>query len=107
MSEQAYHQSAQEALDILKMGIAEAEALLPRPILNKHWQTNAAGSPAAWRSVEAWFRNQDDCEPQTLDALTDLALMSEALACLKSVTHEEPEPDTPVNLKLSPIRRHQ
>jgi DNA replicative helicase MCM subunit Mcm2 (Cdc46/Mcm family) len=84
MPEQAYHISAREAQVILKMAMAEAKALLPPAVTKQHWTVGHL--PVAWRLVESWYRSIATQKPDVLVTLTDLALMSEALACLASVT---------------------
>ena len=84
MSEHAYHISAREAQVILEMAMAEAKVLLPPAVTKQHWIV--AHLPAAWRSVESWYRGSDRQNPDVLATLTDLALMSEALACVARVT---------------------
>ena len=85
MPEHAYHISAREAQIILKIAIDEAKALLPPAVTKQHWIVGSHSS-SAWRSVEQWYREQDALDMDVLATLTDLALMSEALACLVSVT---------------------
>jgi hypothetical protein len=84
MSEHAYHISAREAQVILEMAMAEAKALLPPAVTKQHWIVGHL--PAAWRSVESWYRGSARQNPDVLATVIDLALMSEALACLARVT---------------------
>ena len=84
MSEHAYHISAREAQVILEMAMAEAKALLPPAVTKQHWIVGHL--PVAWRSVESWYRGSAKQNPDVLATVIDLALMSEALACLARVT---------------------
>ena len=84
MTEYIYHISAREAYIILKKAMAEAKVLLPPAVTKQHWLVGRH-SPTAWRSVESWYRGIPTHQPDILARLTDLALMSEAEACLARV----------------------
>lgn len=99
-----YTRTALHAATILRTAMSEAETTLPSAVTRQHW---IAGhhSPSAWRSVEAHYQGQVPQDLEILATLTDLALMSEALACLTSVTTEKQE--GPLNLHLAKVRRQE
>ena len=104
MPEQAYITSAKEALTTLTMSMEEAKAVLPAEVLSIHWQASKFSS-SAWRAVEAHFRGHGNLEPDILDTLTDLALLSEALACLMTITKTAEASERPIgSLKLAKVR---
>lgn len=85
-----YWPAAIEAMAVLRQAMDEAASLLPAAVTRQYFIVGHH-SPAAWRSVESWFRIQPVCDLTVAETLTDLALMSEALACLTSVTKKQKE----------------
>lgn len=102
----AYFMSAEQALKLLQTAMIEAAALLPQQVLTTHWQAKKH-APSAWRAVEAHYRGHGDCDPEIMNVLTHLALMSEAIACLTSVTTPEKRSDEPPDLSLKKMKRLQ
>ena len=98
---QAYHQSANTALAILKQGIDEARALLPDELRREHYDADRL-SFTPWRDVEAWYRQQEHADPYVAAILTDLALLSDARAALVTVT--TPTRTGPLDLTLARVR---
>lgn len=99
-----YMTAALRIRHLIQQTMNEAQSLLP-PAVTRHHYITRKHSPSAWRSVEAWFRTQEDDvhKARVLHLLTDLALMSEALACFKSLTAEE-VPKAPPDLSLKKTR---
>ena len=81
----AYVPAAIQARDALQRVMREAKSLLPPAVTQQHF---IAGhhSPTAWRSVEKWYSNQPEAQPDMMIVLMDLALMAEALSSLLSIT---------------------
>ena len=85
--------------------IKAAEETLPGSVRAHCWVAKKT-SPAPWASTERWYLAQaaplDTAVAQTL---TDLKLMSEALACVASVMQPLADTTTAPNLKLAKVRR--
>ena len=92
------------AMSALNTAMQAAKNTLPDEVLRKHYIASKH-SPSPWRSVEAQVRTQPDCDIDVLHTLTDLSLLSEALACLVAVA--EPRVTTPPNLTLAKVKRSQ
>lgn len=99
-----YLTAAVRIRDAIQQAMEEAKALLPPEVARYHYIAGKH-SPAAWRSVEAWFSAQADHgeRARVLNILTDLALLGEALAALKSVTTKQESRAEP-NLSLKKTR---
>lgn len=105
MDNRTYLLTLGAARNALLAAIKAAEATLPGHVRAHHWVAQKT-SPAPWASTERWYLTQGEpFDTAVLQTLTDLKLMSEALACVAGVT--QPLPDTPVapNLKLAKMRR--
>ena len=97
-----YFTAARLSRSSLEQAMAEAKGTLPAFVLKQHFIASKH-SPTAWRSVERWYIEYGERDATTLNTITDLCLMSEALAALFAVTSEIRE--GPINLHVSKMRR--
>lgn len=101
----AYLTAASAVRAALHETMQQAIADLPASIRAQHWMASKH-SPAAWRSVEHWYISQTPRDQRILDTLTNLALLSDALACLQSVTlTQATTSEQPLDLTLKKQRR--
>lgn len=100
----AYLLSTAEALSTLTHAMAEAKAVLPEDVILHHWMA-AKHSPAAWIAVESWYVGRMDADALVSAILTDMRLLSEAVACLTTITKGRERAEVKPDLKLAKVRR--
>ena len=98
-----YRKQLPQVKEAIQAAIRQGRDVLPEPVKKQHWIVGHT-SPAAWRSVEHWYTQLREYDPDVAQVLNDLKLLSEAEACLRSVL-TAPEPGRMPDLTLRK-RRH-
>lgn len=104
MSEEGYLFTAAVALATITAAMAEAQCLLPVDVVAQRWIASHY-SPAAWRSVESWYLARVDADAGVSAILTDMVLLSQAVACLTTITKGRVEPERKPDLQLAKMKR--
>jgi len=89
-------------LDVLT-AIEQATLLLPSAVRSLHYAATRGQSLTPWDSARHAYYGQGDADPHISRVLTDLVLLSQIKALLKTIVL--PEPETEPDLSLATVRR--